>query len=131
MEVWNLKPYQWTFILYFIKNPLAYLVLCVGCLSMCDFVTMRWPFRKYWFTELCTFFLNIDTFHYITSNKSILLISPLISLETTLNVEKPWSSQSQTQIFQILIYVWNFPNSDLCLKAWILSLATNFASCFP
>ena len=64
---------------------------------------------------------NVDTFIINTEN-SHLLILPSISSERPLKIGKLVSSGWQIQVFQ---------NSNLCLKAQILSLATNTVICFP
>lgn len=80
-----------------------------------------WKILVHWVMQIS---LSIDTFHYITSKKSILLISSLISLETPLNIGKPWSSQWQTQIFQIIICVWR-PESYRWQQIFASSLSWN------
>lgn len=39
LGIWNLKPYQGQFYSLLYYNPLVYLVLQIGLLLMCDFVT--------------------------------------------------------------------------------------------
>ena len=64
---------------------------------------------------------NVDTFIINTEN-SHLLILPSISSERSLKIGRLVSSEWQIQVFQ---------DSNLCLKAQIVSLATNTVSCFP
>ena len=54
------------FVLYYIKNPLLYLTLCIDILLMHNFVTSWIAHLKNIDSMNHIDFLNVDTFHYET-----------------------------------------------------------------
>lgn len=110
-----MKPFHWT--VHIITLKYIYLILPVDFLPMHDFVTscIDW---KYWFTMSCrSSRCGHISFYKIWDS---IITSPLIS-EKSFIIENLSSPQGCMYIFQ---------NSNLHLKAWILSLAEKTASWF-
>lgn len=81
---------------------------------------MHWSSEKYQFTALClSYLLNVKTFHYTISKKK---------KTKTLNIIRKVLSLSGCKL---MVADTSFQNSNLYLKAWILSLATKKINCFP
>lgn len=119
IAMWNLRLYQQTFVLCWIKISLVYLILWMGgSLPMCDFVmyftghlqNINWL----GYADIP----NVDTFYHVSYKKSPLLILPLLLSEVfNLAVSQVHGGK----------YVFKF---NFCMKTWILSLATSTRSDF-
>lgn len=85
--MWNLKPYQWTFVLHSIKICCSVFYVDWLCIQegFCNITC--WAFGKYCALS-CSALPNTDTFRYTVSRRSHLFISPPISAKILLRIGK-------------------------------------------
>ena len=90
-------------------------------LVMCNFLNIiLWSFGKRWFTQL--YRPPKTLFHQTVKSNKQTKKPTIFKTITNLSDERLSNSGQQIHVFQ---------NSDFCLRAHILSLATNIANYFP
>lgn len=137
MDGFRLSPSTWSSFLVLIllwEILLLFLLWCIkGHLSVLHFewcfthawfyAVVRWPFGKYWFTELCRF-SDVDGFLSLNDTKvSHLLVSPLIW--EILSIWKLSISQWWIQILKILI---SYQSSNFIIGSTGSTWRTGFSS---